>query len=315
MGGFFFSSSALPEKNRARESRDLLAEHMMIDITPFGTPNLDFQISCRQLEGMSLVRFAASTIRMSRDRGMSAKLDDDLELSVMMGGSARGTISRLGDYSYRAGQSMIHSSTSPGTFVAVNPTISMLKFPRLWAEAAGLDLGAYASLPKTAELSYLGQYLAFLTTQDQDISPSVASSLSTHLADLCLLSLGATGDFADIARRRGLKAARMAAIKAFIRKHLADGRISLDDVALYQKISPRYVRALFEEEGTSFSDYVLEQRLVSAAEKLTTKCDGQTSITAVAYACGFNDLSYFNRVFKRRFAMTPRDMRKHGNTF
>ena len=35
-------------------------------------------------------------------------------------------------------------------------------------------------------------------------------------------------------------------------------------------------------------------------------------ISQIAYAWGFNDLSYFNRAFRRRFEVTPRDWRDGG---
>jgi AraC-like DNA-binding protein len=45
-----------------------------------------------------------------------------------------------------------------------------------------------------------------------------------------------------------------------------------------------------------------ELRLRKAAELLVHR-DGR--ISDVAFACGFNDLSYFNRCFRRRFGLTP----------
>jgi len=36
------------------------------------------------------------------------------------------------------------------------------------------------------------------------------------------------------------------------------------------------------------------------------------TISAVAFACGFGDLSYFNRSFRRRYGMPPSDARKNG---
>jgi AraC-like DNA-binding protein len=39
--------------------------------------------------------------------------------------------------------------------------------------------------------------------------------------------------------------------------------------------------------------------------------EGRATVTEIAYATGFSDLSYFSRAFRRRFGMTPRD-RRHG---
>ena len=34
------------------------------------------------------------------------------------------------------------------------------------------------------------------------------------------------------------------------------------------------------------------------------------TVTDVALACGFGDLSHFNRYFRARFGLTPREIRK-----
>ena len=65
---------------------------------------------------------------------------------------------------------------------------------------------------------------------------------------------------------------------------------------------------LFEAEATTFTDYVLEQRLARAYRLLTDRHGGE-KITAVAYDVGFADLSYFYRAFRRRFGATPSDIR------
>jgi AraC-like DNA-binding protein len=38
------------------------------------------------------------------------------------------------------------------------------------------------------------------------------------------------------------------------------------------------------------------------------------SVTAIALEAGFGDISHFNRSFKRRYLMTPSDMRAHAKS-
>jgi AraC-like DNA-binding protein len=66
---------------------------------------------------------------------------------------------------------------------------------------------------------------------------------------------------------------------------------------------------LFEQEGTTFSQYVIGQRLLRAYRILTDLRFADRSITSVAFDAGFGDLSYFNRVFRRRFGGTPSEIR------
>ena len=65
------------------------------------------------------------------------------------------------------------------------------------------------------------------------------------------------------------------------------------------------VQRLFERKGVTFAEFVLEQRLLYARGLLGNPGAHQQKIATIAYTAGFGDLSYFNRVFRRRFGMTP----------
>jgi AraC-like DNA-binding protein len=68
-------------------------------------------------------------------------------------------------------------------------------------------------------------------------------------------------------------------------------------------LSERYVNELLYEAGASFTMRLLELRLRKAAELLAQPTERR--ISDIAFACGFNDLSYFNRCFRSRFGLTP----------
>lgn len=64
--------------------------------------------------------------------------------------------------------------------------------------------------------------------------------------------------------------------------------------------------------GVTVFDYILQRR-VERAMLLLVSTDGK--VISVAYSCGFRDLSYFNRVFKRLAGVTPTAYRRcigHG---
>jgi AraC-like DNA-binding protein len=66
---------------------------------------------------------------------------------------------------------------------------------------------------------------------------------------------------------------------------------------------------LFEAEGTTFTAFVLEQRLARARAMLTSLRCANNKIAEIALECGFGDISYFNRTFRARYDMTPSDVR------
>jgi AraC-like DNA-binding protein len=62
--------------------------------------------------------------------------------------------------------------------------------------------------------------------------------------------------------------------------------------------------------GRTFSDYVSDIRIGHACHLLSESDD---TISAIAYRCGFESLTYFNRVFLRKKGVRPRDFRKGIN--
>ena len=105
------------------------------------------------------------------------------------------------------------------------------------------------------------------------------------------------------------RGSRLNAIKAFILTRIDNPELCLDDVAAHQEISSSYVRKLFAAEGARFTAFVLETRLQKVLQMLAAPESRGQPISAIALKCGFNDISYFNRVFRKRYGCTPSDLR------
>ncbi len=80
-------------------------------------------------------------------------------------------------------------------------------------------------------------------------------------------------------------------------------KIQNQEVADLCAMSPfNFSRAFKDAFGISFRDYVVRYRLREACRLLNNP---NVTITDVAYAVGFNDVSYFSRMFKRYLGMSP----------
>jgi AraC-like DNA-binding protein len=141
------------------------------------------------------------------------------------------------------------------------------------------------------------------------VEPSLQHSAVTHVYDLLAKTLGTTRDAAMLADGRGVRAARLATIKNDIARHLTDARLSVHTVAARHKVSPRYVQRLFDEAGSTFTEYVIEQRLERARRLLSDPRLSDRTLTAIAFAAGFNDLSHFQRRFRGRYGGSPSELR------
>jgi AraC-like DNA-binding protein len=94
-----------------------------------------------------------------------------------------------------------------------------------------------------------------------------------------------------------------------IRKSCHRPDLTVHIIAARQGVSARYAQRLFEESGSTFTEYLTEQRLTAAHRALRAGTATAATISGVAYDCGFSDVSHFNRLFRRRFGCTPGDVR------
>jgi transcriptional regulator GlxA family with amidase domain len=133
--------------------------------------------------------------------------------------------------------------------------------------------------------------------------------LVSHFYDLIAVTVGATRDSTEEARGRGLRAARLHAIKQDVASNLGQPGVSVTEFAVRHGCTPRFIQRLFECEGTSFTDYVLMQRLACAHRILTDPRHHGEKISTIALDAGFGDISYFNRAFRQRYGDTPSGIR------
>jgi AraC-like DNA-binding protein/ligand-binding sensor protein len=84
--------------------------------------------------------------------------------------------------------------------------------------------------------------------------------------------------------------------------------IKLSQIAKLYFVNPQYLCRLFVKElGINFSDYLNNIRIQEAKSLLLKSA---LSITDIALAVGFNNITYFNAIFKKHTSMTPRQYRK-----
>ncbi len=97
-------------------------------------------------------------------------------------------------------------------------------------------------------------------------------------------------------------------INRIIQDNLDNENFSVEDLAHQAGLSRSMLhRKLKKFTGKSASDLITETRLVKAKELLENNV---ATASEIAYRVGFNDPSYFNKVFKKHFNISPGDVRK-----
>jgi AraC-like DNA-binding protein len=161
-------------------------------------------------------------------------------------------------------------------------------------------------------LGLLRKYLG-IVVDDNVLSDPVSQRVVTgHLYDLIAMALGSGGTGHRLSETTTVRAVRLAAVKAYVLANLHDAELDVAKVAACNSISERYLHKLFQSEHLTYSEFVLGQRLARAHSLLRNPLYAQCKISAIALELGFNDLSYFNRTFRRRYGATPSDVRMRG---
>ena len=158
------------------------------------------------------------------------------------------------------------------------------------------------------EMKLLRAYLATIY-ETPDIDAPRLKMAGAHIVDLLAMALGAKGEAAVEAQKGGLRAARSVAVRNSVMARLRDPALAPSDIARVNGVSERYLRQIFEDMGSGFSDFLVAHRLEKAHELLLDATRRHSLIATIAYEVGFSDLSHFNRRFRRRYGCTPSELR------
>lgn len=133
--------------------------------------------------------------------------------------------------------------------------------------------------------------------------------LVARLTDLAVLALRWTRGSAVRIDRNAESAARVASYAARLRTEFYTA-VSLDDAARSAGLGRRRFTELFREiTGESWLKRVQRLRMEYAANLLAST---ERSVTAIAFECGFEDLSHFHHSFKAHYGTTPLAYRSRG---
>ncbi len=100
---------------------------------------------------------------------------------------------------------------------------------------------------------------------------------------------------------------RVQKVKDFINGHINDD-LRLEQLASLVGMTPTAFSRYFKlRTGKNLSEYIVDIRLGQAARQLVDTTD---SVSEICWACGFNTLSNFNRLFRKRKGCTPTEFRE-----
>jgi AraC-like DNA-binding protein len=312
-GPIRFSLGEAPVRERDAHYREFFGRSVMrYDVEPSPDVPFDIDVKLQTLPGLLMVTGKMHGSNNRRTQAWIADGLDDFAMAVNLGGK----------YVICQGDQEIVLDNGEATLFSLGKLCNLMHWPpgRLLAmrfprsqivpRVAGADALCMRPIRAgTQALSLLTSYVNIAQDSQTIASRELQQAFVNHAYDLIALTVGATGNAAREAGDGGLRAARLHAIKQDIASNLDQANLSVTAVASRHGCTPRFVQRSFERDGTTFTEYVLAQRLMRAHRMLADPRRADEKISTVAFDSGFSDVSYFNRVFRRRYGAAPSDIR------
>lgn len=310
----FLSTTALPARDRLPVWREVFGQMIVrLDIEPANDTSFHAEGELHILPGAAFALVSATPFRVSRTQKLIAGDETDMvflvtaDVPLHVAQNGREHVLDAGDAIFvRGGERSVIQSRDRAKFTNVSVPIDDL-MPLLPA----YQNPSMAVVDRQSNvLDLLLGYVRLLHARQRPLSDGLGRLAAGHIRDLMAAMIGSDSDGdPPVHERGGVRAARLQAIKADIGRHLCEPALSIGTIATRHGISPRYVRKLFQQEQTTFSDFALSLRLERSRQMMRSPTQAISTIASIAHACGFNDLSYFNRTFRRRYGITPSDFR------
>jgi AraC-like DNA-binding protein len=308
-----FSLEGVPDRERLGIYREFFGRSVCkFDIDPLDGVPFDVDVMLGGMPGLQLFTGRVQGTRCGRSPRVLADGTDGFALVMNLSGPY--LAAQRGEEVLLEEGDAVLLSEADSFFLSHKPPggLLVLRMPRtrLAAHVRGPEDRIMRRIPSaSAPLRLLRGYVDAAWSAAAFANDATSYAVSTHMNDLIALALAPSRETEDMAGGRGLRAALLHTIKRDIDENLDQPGLSVGALAHRHACTPRFVQRLFEGEGTTFTDYVLDLRLARAHRLLIDPRRAGDKVSAIALDAGFGDLSYFNRVFRRRYGDTPSGVR------
>ena len=284
-----------------------------LDAAPTAQERIECTVEVTRIGSLSFGAAHGSSGSFLRTRGLLADGCDDFVLVTASAGEVL-TVQRGHAIELRSSQMCLLALDNVGECgLSDGGRYTALRIPR--RDLLGICREAEDKLSKPLMTSRglrdaVTGYFALCTGIADSVDAVTRHTMGQHMTELVGLLLRSGSDEALPPLHGGHGAARLQLIQAQVSQRLCDGDLTIGSVASRAGLTPKQVQRLFGVTGVTFSEFVLEQRLLLACRMLSAVGRHREKIGTIAQDAGFGDLSYFNRSFRKRFGMAPSDWRE-----
>jgi AraC family transcriptional regulator, positive regulator of tynA and feaB len=308
-----FSTADAQCRERFGSWHDWTYRHLVAsESVPDNPSDFSLCMDAAELGEFSLISIATGSVTCTHDRRHIESTSDEL----MLIRQTRGHVSL-----HHNGHDV---TLAPGNIALIDPrltyscrygpdsTILVVKCPRRDLVARIGNFGEFVGrcFPAEAGASgLLSEFLAILPGHVEQLDGVAVQATSSQILDLLSVSLlrASRGGTPRIGYSRAMLANQ---VRAAIDKALTDPGATAATIAAAAGISLRYANSILNEYNTSVTRLLQTRRLERCRQALVDPLCKQRSVSSIAYAWGFSDLTHFARRFRQAFGLAPREYRR-----
>lgn len=307
-----FDTEPLPRDRRYAAWREAICDHyVQVDVRATEPENYKGFIKEAQFGEVVLTDIVVSEQKIRRNRQHISRMDKECHyiqllhrgrVNVLQGGAELASNPAQGAIFSASEQYELQCVGEVRSFyLEVAPDSLAKRFP-------GGRVPLTETIDSTRGLGRIAaDFCSTLATEADGLSRETHERLGEQLLDLISLAmLAGPEDTPEL--ESSVRKARLLAVKGWIDSNLTEPDLSLERIAFANNMSVRYLHLLFQQCDTTVSEWILNQRLHRCFSEVSRSPD--KSITLIAFEHGFNSSAHFSTVFKRKFGLSPREVRQ-----
>ena len=314
-GEYWTTSGKASREERVGQWEDMLSTtHLPWSVQTGRRDDRPFEAWIRRwwIDDLALVDCECGPCSGTRQRRQIADTDGEFVV-VLMTRAGRETVSQ-GDAeaSLQPGDAVVWNSTAPARFQVWEPLAKRsLLIPRAALEEVGGRAGTPAGVMLDGSAPATRLLVSYLDMLSEALPALGTSAVAAARNATLELLMGALRVERDVPSTTAAQPALRAAMDRYIERHLLDGALTLNEIAVAHGVSVRTVNRVFNATGETVGEVIRVRRLARAREELT---DSDTPVSVIAHRWGFSDPSHFTRSFKAHYGASPREYRLASRT-
>lgn len=308
-----FSTHDLPRAKRYDSWRSALCDHYVnVDTVSEETADYEGFIREETFGSVTVTDTLLSAQRISRQRSHLARIDKDC-FYLALTKQGRQQVEQHGrTLSYGPGEAGLFCASEP--YVLKNQTAYRaiyLEFSRQAFE----DRYRGGRSPLTATLNtafgmgrVVSELCASMVLEANTLSADVRERLGSELLNVLAIAFDAHPQD-EATRDTAVMAVRLRQVTAYIDRNIGNPLLNPERIAGANQLSVRALHYLFKSTGMTVSDWMWERRLERCRDELEAGTATRRTVTEIALAAGFNSMSHFSSLFRRKYGITPSQSR------